>query len=183
MIFWIYGLSLFGLATFLQSFFSNAKAAALTGTLVYFGTSFLDSVVKEPLVSLPQKTLASLLTTVAVSRGMNNLAQFESSGIGVSISNFNLIYENYSMALCCIMMTVSLVLFFFLGIYLDNVLPSTFGVNKKWYFCLTKNFWCGNSERNGAVKQIIQAKTKVHDSEMGKIKPDDEFFEAKYMKK
>jgi len=38
----IYGLSLFGLAVFLQSLFSRARVAAIAGTLIYFGTSFIN---------------------------------------------------------------------------------------------------------------------------------------------
>ena len=37
----LFGLSLFGLAVFLQAFFSKARVAAITGTLIYFGTSFV----------------------------------------------------------------------------------------------------------------------------------------------
>jgi len=47
LIFWIYGLSLFGLAIFLQSFFSKARVAAIAGTLVYFGTSFINTAVGD----------------------------------------------------------------------------------------------------------------------------------------
>lgn len=39
--FWVYGMSLFGLCIFLQAFFSTARVAAITGTLIYFGTSFI----------------------------------------------------------------------------------------------------------------------------------------------
>ena len=81
--FWIYGLSLFGLVVFLQSFFSRARVAAISGTLVYFGTSFINAAVGDPSVKAGPKTLASLLTTVAVSLGSNNLAQFEVTGIGL----------------------------------------------------------------------------------------------------
>lgn len=43
--FWFYGLSLFGLSVFLSSFFSKERIAAITGTLVYFGSSFVDIMV------------------------------------------------------------------------------------------------------------------------------------------
>lgn len=41
----VYGLSLFGLTVFLQSFFSRARIAAVAGTLIYFGTSFINVLV------------------------------------------------------------------------------------------------------------------------------------------
>jgi ATP-binding cassette subfamily A (ABC1) protein 3 len=43
--FFIYGLSLFGLCILIQAFFSRARVAAITGTLIYFGTSFINSAV------------------------------------------------------------------------------------------------------------------------------------------
>jgi ATP-binding cassette subfamily A (ABC1) protein 3 len=43
--FFIYGRSLFGLCILIQAFFSRARVAAITGTLIYFGTSFINSAV------------------------------------------------------------------------------------------------------------------------------------------
>jgi ATP-binding cassette, subfamily A (ABC1), member 3 len=140
--FWIYGLSLFGLAVFLQSFFSKARVAAITGTLVYFGSSFVNAAVGDPSVKMGSKSFATLLTTVGVSLGANNLAQFESSGIGLQANNMMTVYQNYSLSSCLIVMVISLFLFFFIGIWLDNVLPSAYGLRKGWCFCLTPSFWC-----------------------------------------
>lgn len=81
--FWIYGMSLFGLAVFLQSFFSKSRVAAITGTLVYFGTSFINVAVADQSVKQNQKNLASLLTPIAVNLGSAVLAQFETSGVGL----------------------------------------------------------------------------------------------------
>jgi len=44
---WVYGNSLFGMCVLLQSFFSKARVAAITGTLVYFGTSFINQAVAD----------------------------------------------------------------------------------------------------------------------------------------
>ena len=74
LIFWVYGLSLFGLAVFLSSFFSRARVAAIAGTLVYFGTSFINVAVGDQSVGTRPKNLATLLTTVGVARASNNLA-------------------------------------------------------------------------------------------------------------
>lgn len=81
--FWVFGLSLFGFAVFLQSFFGKARVAAIAGTLIYFSSSFVTTAVNDHSVSSERKGFASLLTTVAVTLGSNTLAQFETSGIGV----------------------------------------------------------------------------------------------------
>jgi ATP-binding cassette, subfamily A (ABC1), member 3 len=72
--FWVYGMSLFGLAILLQAFFSKARVAAITGTLVYFGTSFVNVAVADKSVNSGAKNLASLLTPVAVNLGSAVLA-------------------------------------------------------------------------------------------------------------
>lgn len=87
--FWIYGLSLFGLAMFIQAFFSRARIAAITGTLLYFGTSFVNQAVADKNVASGGKNLASLLTTVAVSLGSGVLGTFETSGTGLTMDNIN----------------------------------------------------------------------------------------------
>lgn len=43
--FFLFGFSLFGFILFVQSFFSSAKIGAIAGTLIYFGTYFLNDIV------------------------------------------------------------------------------------------------------------------------------------------
>jgi ATP-binding cassette subfamily A (ABC1) protein 3 len=170
----LFGLSLFGLAVFLQSFFSRARVAAITGTLIYFGTSFINVVVQDPSVSAGPKSLASLLTTIAISRGCNNLGMFETSGTGLQVSNLRTQYQNYAMGTCFSAMIISLLLFFWVGIWLDNVLPSAYGLRKGWCFCLSPHFWCGRSKNQKVIRR------NTVDAENG---DDERYFEAKYMKK
>jgi ATP-binding cassette, subfamily A (ABC1), member 3 len=50
--FWIYGISLFGLCVLISSCFSKARVASITGTLLYFGTSFINAAVSDANVKL-----------------------------------------------------------------------------------------------------------------------------------
>ena len=43
--FWVYGVSLFGFIILFQSFFSKARIGSIAGTLIYFGTSFIDNAI------------------------------------------------------------------------------------------------------------------------------------------
>ena len=70
--FWVYGMSLFGFIVFLQSLFSNAKIGAISSTLLYYGSSFVDALVQDEAVKESSKIGASFLPTVAVSRASNN---------------------------------------------------------------------------------------------------------------
>jgi hypothetical protein len=141
--FWCYGISLFGLCVFLQAFFSKARVASIAGTLLYFGTSFVGQAVKDENVSPGAKQISSLLTTVAVALGSNNLGSFETSGIGIDVGNVNILYQNYKFGQCLVMMIISFLIFLWFGIYLDNVLPSAYGLRKPFYFCFTSSYWFG----------------------------------------
>ena len=165
---------MFGLAVFLQAFFSKARVAAITGTLIYFGTSFIGVTVADPSVKSGPKSIASLLTTIAINRGCNNLGQFETSGVGLQASTLRTEFQNYSMGTCFSAMIISLLLFFWIGIWLDNVLPSAYGLRKGWCFCLSPRYWCGRARRPRK-----NSKNSI-DPESAE---DELYFEAKYMKK
>jgi ATP-binding cassette subfamily A (ABC1) protein 3 len=47
LLFWLYGMSLFGLIAFFSSIFSNSRVGAIAGTLIYFGSSFIDRIVSD----------------------------------------------------------------------------------------------------------------------------------------
>jgi ATP-binding cassette subfamily A (ABC1) protein 3 len=78
------------------------------------------------------------------------------------------------MSNCLIIMTISLFLFFFIGLYLDNTLPSAYGLRKGWCFCLSPDFCCRKKAglRRKGSKNSIDAESQ-----------DETYFEAKYMKK
>jgi hypothetical protein len=146
-IFWVYGLSLFGLSVFLSSFFSTARAASITSTLIYFGTSFVNQAVLDQSVKINQKSAASLLTTVAINLASVNIAQFETSGIGVQSYNLGTQYRNYTLSRSIGVMILSLFLFLFVGLYLEQVLPSSYGLRKHWCFLLSPSYWCGKERK------------------------------------
>ena len=74
------------------------------------------------------KNGASILSTVAVSRGADNLAIFETSELGLTLANLNEVYNNYRLSDCFILMTISFFVFLILGLYLDYVLPTAHGL-------------------------------------------------------
>jgi len=92
------------------------------------------------------------------------------------MDNINATYNNYKFSSCLILMTISFFITFWLGIYFDNVLPSAYGLRKKWYFCFTKSYWFGNGDTRA---RIHQRRPTEHDTE--NLKDDD--FESKDKKK
>ena len=69
-------------------------------------------------------------------------------------------------------MIVSLLLFFWIGIYLDNTLPSAYGLRKGWCFCLTSAFCCGRRDAKARRRQV---------SEGSEDHENDPNWETKYM--
>ena len=63
---WLFGESLFGLLLVTQSIFTKARAAAITTSVVYFGTSIFQYFVKDPDASMNARLLACLSPTVAM---------------------------------------------------------------------------------------------------------------------
>jgi len=53
------------------------------------------------------------------------------------------------------MMAISFFLFLWVGIYLDNVLPSAYGLRKPWYFCITRGYWFGGRTRRDRVQNRL----------------------------
>lgn len=68
------------------------------------------------------------------------------------------------------MLLIDTIFFLFLGLYLDQVLQSQFGVAKKWYFLCTRKFWCGDkrkkrtSEDNAANEYLLNSEVEVSDN-------------------
>lgn len=149
--FWLYGISLFGFIVFMQAFFSQSRVGAITTTFVYFASSFIDAMIADPVVGETTKVGLSFFPTIAVSRGANNLGVLEESTIGLNFANYNDLIDNFRFNSALIMMVVSFFCFTIMGLYLDNVLPSKYGVRKPINFFLTKRYWFGEQRRVGKV--------------------------------
>ena len=82
--FWLYGLSHFGYIVMMHSLFSSPRTASILATLVFFLSSFLDQLVSSS-TPIPewQRTLASLLPTISMSRGLQNILAFEKGLTGL----------------------------------------------------------------------------------------------------
>ena len=71
---WLFGQSLFGLIMVIQSIFSKPRAAAITSSIVYFGTATVRYFVTDDDALLRAKILASLSPQVAMVQTIEVLA-------------------------------------------------------------------------------------------------------------
>ena len=63
---WLYGQSIFGLIMVTQSMFTRARAAAITTSLVYWGTSIFNELINKEETTMDHKILASISPPVAM---------------------------------------------------------------------------------------------------------------------
>ena len=76
---WFYGQSLFGLILITQSLFTKARAAAITSSIVYFGSSMFQYFVSDQNTKFNDRLWASLSPPVCMIQTVGVLAKFESS--------------------------------------------------------------------------------------------------------
>ena len=82
-----------------------------------------------------QKLSGSLLPQVAIMQGSLVFAQYEGSGLGINSQTAQVDYHNFSFNAGLYMLLLDFFLYFFLGLYLDKVIPSTYGQHLSPFFC------------------------------------------------
>jgi ABC-type multidrug transport system ATPase subunit len=140
-LFALFSSSIIGFSFFIAAFFSKAKLAAIMAPIGLFATNLPYWIFysTNPYEKSIGKIFASLCPCTAFSFGANILAAFEGVDIGVHAHNAS--EGSYSFNTCLIMLSVDTALFFFLGWYLERVLPSSYGVRRPLYFFLLPSYW------------------------------------------
>jgi ATP-binding cassette subfamily A (ABC1) protein 3 len=120
-LFWIYGISLFGYCLIVQSLFDKARTAGGFVATLYFVASFFDNLVNKPYHDYTQKTLASILSPVALNRCVYVMSVAEGT-VGLNWSNIGDEYQNYNFRNGMLMMIAGGIITSAIGLYLDNVI-------------------------------------------------------------
>ena len=146
-LYFLYGLVIFSLIYFFQSFLERTRIAIIVSLLIYSLMYFLSMPVSPGSVSKRIKIAVSIFfPPVALQLGITTLSSFE---INFNQMNGRIYYNNRNfnivdMYLCFF---ISFVIFMFIGFYLQNILSHEYGIKKPFYFLFTKNFWgFGNND-------------------------------------
>lgn len=136
-----FALSIISFTFFVASFISNAKVASIVGPMAFFATLlpryiFLATSTDQ---ARYEKMLASVLPCTAFAFGAETLTDFEAAEVGVQW--WNMSSGGYDFGTSLTMLLIDSVLYIVLAWYLEQVLPSQFGVRRKFYFCLTPGYW------------------------------------------
>lgn len=87
----LYGQSLFGFIMVTQALFSSPRAAAITTTLIYFGSSVLSALISNVDTTRATKWgVCWFFPTVTMITGLQPLILTDASGIGLTFSNMTL---------------------------------------------------------------------------------------------
>nr|CAD7402678.1 unnamed protein product [Timema poppensis] len=130
-------------------FFSRANLAAAAGGIVFFimYLPYPFMVIWEEHISSNPKVLASLLSNVAFGFGCSYFAHYEEMGVGLHWHNLGespLLGDTYNMKYVIFMLGLDALLYSILTWYIEAVFPGQYGVPKRWYFPLTRSYWCGS---------------------------------------
>ncbi|KAH8409301.1 hypothetical protein KR009_012305 [Drosophila setifemur] len=160
----------------MATFFSRAStAAAVTGLIwfiAYIPYSFTINTYDD--LSLTSKLGWSLISNTAMGFGIKLILGFEGTGEGLQWSNFFTpvsVDDTLTLGAVMIMMLVSCVICMIICLYVEQVLPGSFGVPRPWNFPFTREFWCGEREYMG-VEDIPNGHVEHKDPKAFESEPD-----------
>jgi hypothetical protein len=125
---WLYGESLFGLLIIIQSLFSSPRAAGITATVIYFGTSVLSVLVSD--AETPRSTVLGvcvLFPTVTMITGVQPLVANAQSGVGITSKTLGVQFNNFSVGDAIWLFVIGGLINYLVGFYLEYVLPKSYG--------------------------------------------------------
>ena len=169
-LFFAYGLVIFSLIFFFQSFLEKANISIIFCILVYSIMYFKGTPLKPNAVKKGVKIFFALLfPPINIFLGCNTLTQFQ-----INFNKFNgrttMNYNNYSVLDMYIIFIFNFVLYMLIGFYLQNVLQHQFGFSKPWNFLCTKKFWgCDDKikENKNKMKNIsLRLSTNLNKSKI-----------------
>lgn len=168
LMFFLYGQSCLAFSVLISAIFNKAKTAVLVGMLAFF-VSYFSQLSITTNTSSGVLGLMSLLNTVAMSQGFQNMMLFEGSQIGIDFSNIGDSYYNYSVSIGLTMLFVDSILYWLFALYLDKVIKTETGVSLRWYFPFTLSYWKGHTNKDvlsAEQQDLIQQEEDARRAEM-----------------
>ena len=157
LVFFLWSLNIFALAFFFQSFIDSTRIVLILSLLIYFVMYYLSIACVNENASKSIKIGLSFFPPVIIEVGIILFGEFESHFRRFHPKYFTNIYTNYSLFIMVLMLAVDFFIYLFLGYYLQNVLPHSYGISKPFYFLFTPEYWCGKSEKK---REKISINTK-----------------------
>ena len=135
---WLFGLNIFALAFFCQSFMDTTKLALIVSCLIYCLMLFVSAAVYDDKIKKTYKVISALLPPVNLLLGAFTFGEFERMYFNFHSKDITENFLNYSISTCYIMFTIDFFIYLFLGYYLQNVIPHEFGVEALVFYFLAE---------------------------------------------
>ena len=156
-LFFLYGLVIYSLIFFFQSFLDKANISIVLGLFVYSIMYFLGIPFRTNNINKSVKILfAVLFPPVNLNYGCNTLIQFQRNYNQFKGRTF-MNYQKFAVKDMYVIFFFNFILYMFLGFYLQNVIQHQYGMKKSWNFLCTKNFWIckkESEEKNFLTKSL-----------------------------
>ena len=182
--FFLWGLNVFALAFFYQSFIDRTRVALILSLLIYFIMFFLATAVMDDSAAKGLKIILSISPSIALELGILIFGHFESHFKNLTWKHFTKTYKNYSIGWMLGMMLFDFFFYLFLGYYLQNIIPHEFGIAKPFYFLCTKSYWCpdDNTRKNKErkAKAYINENKSIDNTEKQSLNINYEEKKIKY---
>ena len=164
---WLFGLNIFALAFFCQSFMDTTRLALIVSSLVYLLMLFVSVAVYDDSIQKTYKIIAAFLPPVNLLLGAFTIGEFERMYTYFKTKDLSENFRNYSLTTCYIMFTIDFFIYLFLGYYFQNVIPHEYGVAKPWYFIFQPSYWCGDcckKKKTNLIYEPHEKKIEKNDS-------------------
>ena len=162
--FFLWGLCVFSLAFFFQSFIDKTRVALILSLLIYFVMYFLSMAVMSDQAAKGLKIVLSIFPAIALELGIILFGYFESHFQNLKFKHVTKTYQNYAIIWMLVMLLIDFLLYLFLGYYLQNIISHEFGIAKPFYFLCTKSYWCPDEttrkNKKKKVSKILEPKEK-----------------------
>lgn len=138
----MYALTLYGTAFVIVSFLPTKRSSGIAATLWHIVSYYLIFTISDPATPSSIQYGLSILPNVCMGKIVNQIFFYNyQTDEGLTFSTLSVEYQNFSFRGGILMMLFDVVLWTALGLYLDQVVPSDYGVAKPWNFC------CKSSKR------------------------------------
>jgi ABC-type Na+ transport system ATPase subunit NatA len=163
--FLLYSAALTFLCIALSALFTEPQVAGIGGMVLFLVMELPGQLLGNS--SAGMKNILCLLPPSCFSIGLAIINESEIGGQGAQWSNFadpNFTSQGYSVAQAMLMMFVDIFVYAFFAWYLNNVVPSEFGVTLKWYYPLSPSYWFGTGA--SSASQIATRRQTSTDGSM-----------------
>jgi len=162
---------------FLATFFSSAKLAAFVGPIALYVTILphMLFLTTNKFEAIPAKKFCSIFPGTAFGFAAGIMSDYEYTLTGVNGTNAG--SGDYSFNTAVGFLVLDTILYMVLAWYLDNVLPSQYGVAKPFYFLFQPSYWGGKAFTARNMKR--RSSKFIRQSVLGQndFEEDDESFE------